>query len=172
MSVIRSGAVKWKDVPTDLEGPELKIGDRAPSDFALVGADMSVITGADLAGKPRIFCAVPSLDTAVCDVEMRRFNAEAEKLPGVRVISVSLDLPFALKRWCGATGSERIQAASDWKERAFGRAYGVLAPSKALLARAVFVVGADDVVRHVEYVADVTREPSYDAALAAARALD
>lgn len=171
MSVIRSGAVKWKDVPTDLEGPELRVGDRAPADFVLVGADLSALSGADLAGKPRILCAVPSLDTAVCDLEMRRFNTEAEKIPGVKVVSVSLDLPFALKRWCGSTGSDRIQAASDWKERAFGRAYGVFAPAKALLARAVFVIGADDTVRHVEYVADVVKEPDYDAALAAARAL-
>jgi len=167
----RKGAVIWKGKPTDLVGPELKVGDSAPSDFTLTSVDMAPVSGADLAGKPRIVCAVPSLDTAVCDVEMRRFNLEAEKLPGVNVIVVSMDLPFAQKRWCGATGSDRVRALSDFKDRSFGPAHGVFAPGKGLLARAVFVVGADDKIKHVEYVPEVGTEPSYAAALTAARAL-
>ena len=170
MSEIRKGAVNWK-VPTDLEGPEIKAGDKAPTAFTLVGTDMSEVKGSDLAGTIRILCAVPSLDTPVCDIEMRRFNTEAAKLPGVTVVAVSLDLPFAAKRWCGATGSDKIRALSDYKYRNFGTAFGVLAPSKGLLARAVFVVGKDDVVKYAEYVADVGKEPNYDAALAAAKAL-
>jgi thiol peroxidase len=170
MSQIRTGAVIWK-VPTDLEGPEIKVGEKAPSSFTLVATDMSEVKGQDLAGTVRILCAVPSLDTPVCDVEMRRFNTEAAKLPGVTVAAISLDLPFAAKRWCGATGSDKIRALSDYKNRDFGTSYGVFAPSKGLLARAVFVIGKDDVVKHVEYVPNVGQEPNYDAALAAAKSL-
>ncbi|HVW29335.1 MAG TPA: thiol peroxidase [Polyangiaceae bacterium] len=170
MSEIRKGAVVWK-VPTDLEGPEIKVGDKAPAGFTLVATDMSEVKGQDLAGTVRVLCAVPSLDTPVCDVEMRRFNTEAAKLPGVTVAAISLDLPFAAKRWCGATGSEKIRALSDYKYRDFGTSYGVFAPSKGLLARAVFVIGKDDLVKHVEYVPNVGQEPNYDAALAATKSL-
>jgi thiol peroxidase len=170
MSEIRKGAVIWK-VPTDLEGPEVKVGEKAPTGFTLVATDMTEVKGDSLSGSIRILCAVPSLDTPVCDIEMRRFNTEAAKLPGVTVAAVSLDLPFAAKRWCGATGSDKIRALSDYKYRDFGTAFGVLAPSKGLLARAVFVIGKDDVVKYAEYVADVGKEPNYDAALAAAKAL-
>ncbi len=170
MTELRKGAINWKG-PADLEGPEIKKGDRAPSAFSLIGTDMSEVKGTDLSGTVRILCAVPSLDTAVCDVEMKRFNTEAAKLPGVTIAAVSLDLPFAAKRWCGATGSDKIRALSDFKFRNFGTAYGVFVPAKGLLARAVFVIGKDDIVKHAEYVADVGQEPNYDAALAAAKAL-
>jgi thiol peroxidase len=170
MAEIRKNAITWK-VPTDLEGPEIKAGDKAPSAFTLVGTDMSEVKGSDLNGSIRVLCAVPSLDTPVCDIEMKRFNTEAGKLPGATVAAISLDLPFAAKRWCGATGSDKIRALSDYKYRNFGTAYGVYAPSKGLLCRAVFVVGKDDVVKYAEYVADVGKEPNYDAALAAAKAL-
>jgi thiol peroxidase len=171
MASQRKGAVNWKGAPTDLVGPELKAGDKAPSDFTLVGTDMSAVSGKDLAGKPRILCALPSLDTPVCDVEMKRFNQEAAKLGDTTVYVVSLDLPFAQKRWCGATGSDKVKALSDYKDRSFGPAYGVLAPSKGLFARAVFVIGPDDVIKHAEYVAEVGTEPNYDAALSAAKSL-
>ena len=107
MAELRKGAVKWKGAPTDVLGPEIKVGDKAPTDFSIVGTDMSAITGKDMAGQTRIICAVPSLDTPVCDTEMRRFNKEAEKLGDVKVYVVSMDLPFAQKRWCGATGSDK-----------------------------------------------------------------
>src|SRR5688500_6119789 len=116
MAEQRKGAVQWKGSPTDLVGPELKAGDKAPTDFTLISANMAAVSGKDLAGKPRILCAVPSLDTPVCDMEMKRFNQEAAKLPGVNVYAVSLDLPFAQKRWCGATGSDNVQALSDYKD--------------------------------------------------------
>jgi thiol peroxidase len=154
----------------DVVGPALKTGDTAPSDFVVTATDMKSVAGAQLAGTPRILCAVPSLDTAVCDVEMKRFNQEAATLSGVRVLVVSLDLPFAQKRWCGATGSERVEALSDFKERSFGPAYGVFAPAKGLFVRAVFVIGKDDKLLHVEYVKEVTSEPDYAAALQAAKA--
>jgi thioredoxin-dependent peroxiredoxin len=169
MPELRKAAVLWKGTPTDVLGPALKAGDTAPSDFVVTATDMKTVAGSQLAGTPRIVCAVPSLDTAVCDLEMKRFNQEAAKLSGVKVYVVSLDLPFAQKRWCGATGSDRLEALSDFKERSFGSAYGVLAPAKGLFVRAVFVIGKDDKLRHVEYVKDVASEPDYAAALTAAQ---
>jgi thiol peroxidase len=166
---IRKNAILWKGNPVDLEGPQLKVGDKAPAEFTVVANDMSAVKGADVAGKPRIVATVPSLDTPVCDIETRRFNVEAAKIPGVKILTVSMDLPFAQKRWCGAAGIEKVQTLSDYKDRSFGPAWGVLAPSKGLLCRAVFVVGADDVIKHVEYVKDSTTEPDYNAALEAAR---
>jgi thiol peroxidase len=169
MPELRKAAVQWKGTPTDVVGPELKVGDPAPTDFTVTAVDMKSVAGGDLAGKPRILCALPSLDTSVCDVEMKRFNQEAANLPGVKVYVMSLDLPFAQKRWCGATGSDRIEALSDYKDRSFGPAYGVFAPAKGLFVRAVFVIGKDDKIRHVEYVKDVASEPDYAAALQAAK---
>jgi thiol peroxidase len=171
MTEIRSGALKFKGSPVNVVGPELKVGDKAPANFTLVANDMAELRGADLAGKPRILVAVPSLDTPVCDLETRRFNEEAVKIPGVQVYTVSVDLPFAQKRWCGNAGVERVQTLSDFRARDFGPAHGAWLPSLGLLARAVFVVDATDTVRHVEYVAEVTSEPDYAAAIAAARAL-
>lgn len=163
--------VLWKGAPTQLEGPEIRVGQTAPSAFTLVASDMRRVDGADLSGKPRVLLTAPSVDTSVCDAEGRRFNQEATSLPGVRVIMITRDLPFALKRWCGAAGIDRVEVLSDHRERSFGPAYGVSAPDRGLLVRAVFVVGDDDVVRHVEYVPDVSQEPDYERALEAARAL-
>jgi thiol peroxidase len=163
--------VLWLGNPTDLAGPELKKGDEAPSDFSLVGTDMQPVRGADLVGKPRILVTAPSLDTPVCDAEARRFNQEAVKVPGVLVLVVTVDLPFAQQRWCGAAGAQQVRTFSDYRDRSFGAAYGVLAPSLALLARAVFVIDANDVIQHAEYVGEVGSEPDYEAALEAARGL-
>jgi thiol peroxidase len=169
MPELRKAAVQWRGTPTDVLGPALKAGDFAPSDFVVTATDMKTVAGSQLAGRPRILCTVPSLDTPVCDVEMKRFNQEAANIPGVKVYVVSLDLPFSQKRWCGATGSDCLEALSDFKERSFGPAYGVFAPSKGLFVRAVFVVGKDDKLLHVEYVSDVVSEPDYAAALQAAK---
>lgn len=171
MPETRKGAINWKGNATDLIGPGLKVGDRAPTDFALVSNDMSALSGADMSGQKRIVLTVPSLDTPVCDTETRRFNQEAAGIPGVKIYVVSADLPFAQKRWCGAAGIANVVTLSDYKDRSFGPAWGTFAPAKGLHARAVFVIGADDVLRHVEYVAEATSEPSYDAALAAAKGL-
>jgi len=171
MAEVRKGAIAWKGNPTDVAGPELKVGDQAPTDFVVTGAAMNAVKGSDLASTPRIIAAVPSLDTPVCDTEMRRFNAEASNIPGVKIYAVSMDLPMAQKRWCGQTESSNVETLSDFKERSFGPAFGVLAPSVGLFVRAVFVIGADNVVRHVEYVNDIVNEPNYDAALEAAKAL-
>jgi thioredoxin-dependent peroxiredoxin len=168
MSDIRKGAITWGGNPTDLEGPELKAGDRAP-DFTLTGNDMKPVTLADTAGKVRIFAAMPSLDTKICDIETRRFNTEAAAIPGVEIWTVTMDLPMAQKRWCGAAGVDKVKTASDHRSASFGRGWGVLQPDKRLLARAVFVVDKEGVIRHVEYVKNVGEEPNYEAALSAAR---
>lgn len=171
MPETRKGAINWKGNPVDLIGPGLKAGDPAPTDWSVVGNDMAAVTAGAMAGHKRIVLTVPSLDTAVCDTETRRFNQEATSIPGVKIYVVSADLPFAQKRWCGAAGISNVITLSDYKDRSFGPAWGTFAPAKGLHARAVFVIGADDVLRHVEYVADATTEPNYGAALDAAKAL-
>jgi thiol peroxidase len=166
----RKTDVQWGGNPVELTGEEIKVGQKAP-DFVVTGQDMKPVTLKDTSGKVRIFSAVPSLDTPVCDRETRRFNEEAGRLPGVEVWTISMDLPFAQKRWCGAAGITNVKTASDWKKGSFGHQWGVLEPGRHLLARAVFVVDKDDTVKHVEYVANIGSEPNYDAALAAARKL-
>ncbi len=163
--------VLWKGNPTDTTGPELKAGDTAPANFTVAGNDLSAVKGADLAGKPRIVLSAPSIDTGICDTEGRRFNDEAAKIPNVSIHYITMDLPFAQKRWCGAHGIERVKTYSDWRERSFGPAYGVLSSAKQLLIRAVFVIDSNDVIKHVEYVKEVATEPNYSAALEAARGL-
>ena len=118
----------------------------------------------------RIFASVPSLDTAVCDMETRRFNQEAAKFPNVEIVCVSMDLPFAQKRWCGAANVEKVITVSDHREGSFAKNYGVLisgGPLDRLTARAVFVVGADDKIKYVEYVKEITEQPNFEAVLAA-----
>lgn len=164
----RKGAVTLRGNAMTLVGPELKVGDPAP-DFRLVGNDMKAVTLADTAGKVRIVASVPSLDTPVCDAETKRFNEEAAKLPGVEILTVSMDLPFAQSRWCGAAGVKNVRTLSDYKERTFGPAYGVLIPELQLDARAVFVLDQNNTIRYVEYVKEVAEHPNYEAALAAAK---
>jgi len=156
--------------PLTLVGVELRVGEKAP-DFKLVGNDLKPVTLADTAGKVRIVSSVPSLDTPVCDMETRRFNEEAAKLPGVEILTVSMDLPFAQKRWCGAAGVNNLRTLSDYQERAFGPAYGVLIKELQLEARAVFVLDKDNTLRHVEYVKEVAEQPNYDSILAATKKL-
>ena len=166
----RKGAVTLHGSPMTLAGPELKPGDKAP-DFRVVSNDMKPVTLADTAGKVRILASVPSLDTPVCDTETRRFNAEAAKLPGVEILTISMDLPMAQKRWCGAAGVDKVRTLSDYRDRNFGPAFGVLIQELKLDARAVFVLDKDNTIHYVEYVKEVGEHPNYDAALAAARKL-
>lgn len=164
--------VKFKDTTLTLLGNEVKVGQTAPDFKVQKSADMSDYTLASGAGKTRIFATVPSLDTPVCDLETKRFNEEASKLPGVEIVCISMDLPFAQKRWCGAANADKIITASDHREASFGKNYGVLisgGPLDRVLARAVFVVGPDNKIRHVEYVGSIGDHPNYDAALAAAK---
>jgi len=163
--------VTLKGNPQKLVGPELKVGDKAPN-FTIQGIDMSDLTLAASAGKVRIICSIPSLDTPVCDKETRHFNQNAASINGVELITVSVDLPMAMKRWCGAAGIENIKCASDHRAADFGQKYGVLlqgGPLDRFLARAVFVVDKNDTLVHVEYVPEIAQEPNYDAAINAAK---
>ena len=170
-STERSGAVTFKGGPLTLIGPELRTGDRAP-DFQVLAQDLTAVKLAEGKGKIRIFSVMPSVDTPVCDAQTRRFNEEAARLPqGVEVWAISMDLPFAQKRWCGAANIERVKVLSDHRDASFGRAYGCLVKELRLLSRAVFVVDRADTVRHVDYVREITTHPNYDAALAAVRQL-
>ena len=167
----RSGIITFKGNPFTLLGPELKVGDKAP-DFAVVDNGLAPVTLASSAGTVRIISAVPSLDTPVCDAETRRFNQEAAALPGnVAVLTISLDLPFAQKRWCGAAGIDKVTTLSDYRERSFGQNYGVLIKELLLLTRAIFVIDAQGVIRYIQIVPEVTSEPDYAAVIAAAKAL-
>ncbi len=166
----RTGIITFKGNPFTLLGPEVKVGEKAP-DFALVDNSLQPISLATYAGKVKIISAVPSLDTPVCDTETRRFNQEAAGLSGdVVVLTVSLDLPFAQKRWCGAAGIDKVVTLSDYQNRSFADAYGVLIKELKLLTRAIFVVDAADVIRYIQIVPEVTSEPEYAAAIAAAQA--
>jgi thiol peroxidase len=167
----RTGIITFKGNPFTLLGPELKVGDKAP-DFIVVDNGLAPVTLASSAGKVRIISAVPSLDTPVCDTETRRFNQETASLPGeLTVLTISLDLPFAQKRWCGAAGIDKVTTLSDYRERSFGQNYGVLIKELLLLSRAVFVVDAQDVIRYIQIVPEVTNEPDYAAVISAAKAL-
>ena len=158
--------------PVTLVGDEVKVGDKAP-DFVVVDNDLNPVKFSSYRGKICVVAAVPSLDTAVCSIETRRFNGEAAALgPNVVILTISMDLPFAQKRWCGAEGVERVVTLSDHRDASFGLAYGVLIKEVRLLARAVFVVGRDGVVRYVELVPELGQEPDYEAALTAVRRLE
>lgn len=163
--------INFKGSPVALVGNELKVGDDAP-DFKVQKNDMSDYTLATSAGKTRIFLTVPSLDTPVCDTETRRFNEEAGKLPNVEVIAISMDLPFAQKRWCAAADVANVITASDHRDGSFGKNYGVLVQGGALdrlLARTVFVVGPDNKIKYADYLSDIANQPDYDAVINAAK---
>lgn len=163
--------VTFKNNPVTLLGNEVKVGDIAP-DFTVLANDLTPVTLKDSEGKIRLFATVPSLDTGVCDAETRRFNEEAAKLgEDVVVYTVSVDLPFAQKRWCGAAGIDRVVTVSDHKDLSFGKAYGVVIEELRLLARAVFVVDREGIVRYVEYVHETTNHPNYEAAINAVKEL-
>ena len=167
----RSGIITFKGNPFTLLGPELKVGDKAP-DFAVVDNGLAPVSLESSAGRVRIISSVPSLDTPVCDTETRRFNQEAAGLLGdVVVLTISLDLPFAQKRWCGAAGIDKVTTLSDYRERSFGQNYGVLIKELLLLTRAIFVVDGQGVIRYIQIVPEVTSEPDYAAVIAAAKSL-
>jgi thiol peroxidase len=168
----RKGAVTLRGNPITLGGSEVKAGQNAP-DFSALDNGLKSVKLSEAKGKVVILSSVPSLDTPTCDTETRRFNQEAGKLGAdVEIWTISRDLPFAQKRWCGAAGVTSVKTLSDFRDRAFGPAYGVEikdGPIAGLVARAVFVVGKDGKVKHVEYVKEIGSEPNYDAALAAAK---
>ena len=165
----RTGVATFQGRPVTLLGPQLAPGDPAP-DFTVLANDFSPVTLASSGAAVRILSAVPSLDTPVCDQQTRRFNEAAAGLDGVSVLTISADLPFAQRRWCGASGLDGVQTASDHRELSFGQAYGVAVAELRLLSRAVFVVDSADRIVHAQYVPESGRHPDYDAALDAARA--
>ena len=165
----RKNAVTLRGTPLTLIGPELKTGERAPEFTALDNAMQSVRL-ADSAGKVRLIASVGSLDTPICDAETRRFNQEAASIPGVEFLIVSMDLPFAQKRFCSSADIEKVRLLSDHRDAAFGAAYGTLIKETRLLSRGIFVVDAEGVLRYVEYVPEIGAHPDYDKALAAVRA--
>ena len=160
----------FKGGPLDLAGPQLKVGDAAP-EFQAVDKGLQPVSLASTGSNVRIFSVVPSLDTPVCDAQTKRFNDELTKMPGIAVFTVSMDLPFAQKRWCDAFAVDRVKMLSDHKGGTFGSGYGTLIKELRIESRAIFVVDQNNIVRHVEYVNEVTDPPDYAAALNAARAL-
>jgi thioredoxin-dependent peroxiredoxin len=161
----RTGLVTMRGNPITLIGSELKVGDPAP-DFAVVGTDLKSVNFYSYRGKVCIIYSVPSLDTPVCDMTTRRFNEEASHLgENVSILTVSMDLPFAQARWCGAAGVEAVKTLSDHREASFGNAYGVVIKDMRLLARAVFVVDRDGLIRYIQIVKEIADEPDFEAVL-------
>jgi thiol peroxidase len=164
----RPAATTLKGNPLTLIGPELKAGDDAP-DFNLVDKGLKPVTLQDTGNHVRIFSVVPSLDTPVCDAQTKKFNEAAAQLPDVDIFTVSMDLPFAQSRWCGAFGVDRVKMLSDHRDGSFGSHYGTLIKELRIESRAIFVVDQKNRIRHAEYVKEVADYPNYEAALAAAR---
>jgi thiol peroxidase len=164
----RAGATTMRGNPLTLVGPELKAGEAAP-DFSVIDSSLKPVHLADTEGKTRIFSVVPSLDTPVCDAQTKRFNEEAGKLQNVDIYTVSMDLPFAQKRFCNSFALDNVKMLSDHKEGSFGESYGTLIKELRILSRAIFVLGPDNKLKYVEYVPEVADHPNYEAALAAVK---
>ncbi|WP_297203592.1 thiol peroxidase [uncultured Brachyspira sp.] len=162
--------VTFQGATQNLEGAQLSVGSKA-LDFTVEKTDLSPWKLSDAGNTVKIISSVPSLDTPVCDVQTKRFNKEAAALPGVTVVTVSVDLPFAQARWCAAANASSHIVASDYNQKDFGRKFGTLLKELQLLTRAVFVLDKDNTVKYVQYVPEITNEPDYDAALKAAKAL-
>lgn len=161
----RYGVVAFRGNPLTLLGPDLQVGEKAP-EFRVVDTDLNPVSLRDFAGKFLLISVTPSLDTSVCDSQGRKFNELAANLSDdVVVLNISVDLPFAQKRWCGANNIDRIKVLSDYQERDFGLKYGVLIKELKLLARSVWIVDKDGVIRYKEIVSEVTNEPDYNAAM-------
>ncbi len=171
MAQERTGVATLKGNPLTLIGPELKVGDSAP-DFSINKSLVENASLADFGGKVKLISVVPSIDTGVCDAQTRRFNEEASKLgDNVAIVTVSVDLPMAQGRWCGAAGVDKVTMLSDYKNRSFGEAYGVLIKELQLLMRSIFVLDQNNKIAYVEYLGEMTEHPNYEKALEAAKAL-
>ena len=166
----RPGATTLKGNPLTLVGPELKAGDKAP-DFACVDTALQTVDLAKTGARVRIFSVVPSLDTPVCDAQTKRFNDEAAKLSTVDIYTISMDLPFAQKRWCGAFGVDNVRMLSDHRDASFGSSYGTLIKELRIESRAIFVVDGAGQVRYAEYVKEVADHPNYDNVLNVVKSL-
>lgn len=161
-------AITFNQEPVTLLGNKVKVGDTAP-DFTVLSNDLQEVTLDDYNGKVKLIVAVPSIDTGVCSEETIRFNKEADTIPNVQILTISMDLPFAQGRWCAANGVNQLDTLSDHRNADFGEKNGVLIEELRLLARAIFVVDANNKITYVEYVSEVTNHPDYDKALQAAK---
>lgn len=166
----RPGAATLRGNPLTLIGPELKVGDTAP-DFETVDVNLQPVRLSDTGAGVRILSVVPSLDTPVCSIQTQKFNQEAPKLKNTHVVTVSMDLPFAMKRWASAEHVDAVKMLSDHRTGSFGESYGTLVKDVRIESRAIFVVGPDNKIAYVEYVKEVGDEPNYEKALEAARNL-
>jgi len=163
----RTGIVTAHSDPVTLVGPELKVGDKAP-DFTVLDRGLTEVTLRDFAGKVKLISVTPSLDTPVCDIQARRFNKEAADMPAsVAILNISMDLPFAISRFCTSAGIDRVEALSDHRDASFGTAYGVLIKELRLLARSIFIVDENDSIRFIDIVSEITNHPHYEKALEA-----
>jgi len=163
----RSGTITMKGMPLTLIGPDIRPGDQAP-DFTVIDENLHVVSLGDFAGQTKIISVTPSLDTPVCDLQLRRFNREAVSLPrDVVVLNISMDLPFAIKRFCSTAGIDRAKALSDHRDASFGTAYGVFIKELRLLARSIFIIDKNNVVRYKEIVPEQVNHPDYEKALKA-----
>lgn len=156
----RNDVIKFAGNPMTLLGAEIKIGDTAP-DFTALTPELSPLSLSSTKGQVRVISIVPSIDTSVCDMQTRWFNEEAAKIDGLTVLSISVDLPFAIKKYCATKGIENIKTLSDHKDLDFGLKYGFVIEELRLLARGTVVIDRDDIVRHVEYVPNVSDHPDY-----------
>src|SRR5512143_606342 len=157
----RHGLITMKGNPLTLTGNEVKVGEKAP-DFTVLDNDLTPVQFSSYRGKICILSSVPSLDTPVCDMETRRFNEEASRLgKDILILTISMDLPFAQKRWCAAAGVDKVKTLSDYQDRSFASAYGVLIKELKLLSRSIFVVDGSGTVRYVQHVKEVSQEPDY-----------
>ncbi len=163
----RSGIITMKGNPLTLTGKEVRVGDSAPA-CELLANDLSPKKLSSYQGKICVISTVPSLDTPICDMQTRRFNKEAANLSAnVIILTISMDLPFAQKRWCGAAGADKVVTLSDHRDAAFGNGFGVLIKELRLLARAVFIIDTKGIVRYVQIVREVASEPDYNAVISA-----
>ena len=163
----QTGLITMRGNPLTLVGNEIKIGEMAP-DFTVLDNNLSPVRLSSFHNKISILSSVPSLDTPVCDIETRKFNEEAGRLgPDVVILTISMDLPFAQKRWCAASGVDKVQTLSDHRDASFGTSYGVLIKELRLLARAVFLVDRQGILQYSQLVQEISREPDYEAVLGA-----
>ncbi len=167
----RKGVVTVRGNPITLIGPGLKVGDKAP-DFVILDKELKEIKLKDFAGKIKLISVTPSLDTSVCDAQMRWFNQEAAKLPdSLVVMNISMDLPFAVGRYCTTAGIDKVKAFSDHRDASFGTNYGVLIKELRLLSRSIFILDKNDVIRYIEIVPEITHHPDYEKAIEAVSSL-
>ena len=168
----RKDIVTFKGNPLTLVGNPVKVGDKTP-DAEVLANDLSPVKLSGFRGKVCVICSVPSLDTPVCDIQTRKFNEQAASLgDDVVVLTISMDLPFAQRRWCGSANVVNVQTLSDHRTAEFGNAFGVLIKELRLLARTVFVVDKEGVIRYIQIVDELTNEPDYEAALKAVKEIE